>query len=139
MIIKRTALGFSLRSFVSRDLNEVRAIVEGALSCKFHRAAREGVDVWLAEALGMRLALAVAPGREGKLTYQLHGFVDDVRYLDCPPGDEVQVEQMDIGVAIADLLWVHGAGYWWPASEEDQEAEIAHAREEDGREREDDL
>jgi hypothetical protein len=123
--MKRTVLGFTLRADAMVPLAEICKRVEGAFGCKLQEDNYHGIPVLKTELLGMRILLSQWCGLEERETFQLHGFVDDPRFLEGSEED-LGVYQIDISQAIIDLLAVHGAGDWRVPSRVEIEAEIEY-------------
>jgi hypothetical protein len=75
--------------------------------------------------LGMQVLFSQWRGLAGKPTFQLHGVVDDPRFLQ----GEVGPDAININQAVIDLLAVRDGGEWRIPSQAEIEAEIAYGEE----------
>lgn len=126
--MKRTALGFSLRVDAKIPLSEMRNLVAKALGCQLVEADYHGTPVLMSELLGMRILLLQWFGLNRELTFQLHGLIDDPKYLEGNEDEIIEVVEIDISQAVIDLLLLKGAGEWRIPSCEEIEAEIDYEK-----------
>jgi hypothetical protein len=129
--MKRTILGFSLRSDAGIPVDEMRACVEQTLGCTLAAGDYHGVSALLGELLGMRILLLPWRGLNWAEVYQLHGMVDDPRYLEAPNGAKVAVTEINLNDAIIDLFAVRKQIEWRAPSFAEVEAEANYADEVD--------
>jgi hypothetical protein len=124
--MKRKALRFSVRSDAVVPLDEMRARVETAMGCSFREGDFHKVPALVTELLGMTISLFEWRGLAGARTYRLQGRTGDARFLEAPGGQVAELEGIDIGQAVIDLLAVRDAGDWRIPSREEIEAELDH-------------
>jgi|SRR5580658_9687566 hypothetical protein len=121
--MQRTVIEFSLRSDANADFQSMRTVIEKSLGCKFREATLQGSDVFTTMILGMQIIFGVWRGIGAQLTFQLHGIVNDPRFLTgitCdPPLNIISIDQ-----AIIDLLEINGAPGWRVPSKAELDAEI---------------
>ncbi|HXU35892.1 MAG TPA: hypothetical protein VN937_05975 [Blastocatellia bacterium] len=126
--MKRTVLDFSLRTEAEGSLDDMGKLVEQALGCKLVRGNYHGMPVLKSMLLGMQVLLSEWRGLDGKETFQLHGLVDDPKFLEGSEPD-LGVIGIDINQAIIDLLALRGAGDWHVPTRAEIEAEIEYGEE----------
>jgi hypothetical protein len=126
--MKRTVLGFSVRADATISLAEMRKRIEGAFGCKLQEGNYHGIPMLRTELMGMQILFSEWRGLGGADTFQLHGFVDDPKFLEGSD-DDVGVIEINIAPAIIDLLAVRAASEWRVPSQAEIEAEIEYGEE----------
>ena len=130
--MRRTVLGFSIRIDATAPLSEMQSLVEQALGCTLVEAQYHGTPILMSELLGMRILLSRWRGLNRVETFQLHGVVNDVRFLDTQASEtDVGPLEINISQAIIDLLSVRGAGEWRIPSQAEIKAESEYGEEVD--------
>jgi hypothetical protein len=116
MTKRKKVLGFSIRSAGVGSVAATRAAVEQALACHFEPTTHGGIPMWSTNLLGMRVLFALGSTPDPREAFELHGIVYDLRF-EKQDDEAVELEEIDISVAVADLLELNGAGQWWVASQ----------------------
>lgn len=124
--MKRRVLRFSVRSDAAMPLDEIRDRLEAAIGCSFREGHFHKVPALVTELLGMTISLFEWRGLAGARTFRLQGRTGDAQFLEAPGGQVAELEGIDIGQAVIDLLAVRGAGEWRIPSREEIEAELDH-------------
>src|SRR4051812_32771915 len=78
---KNTILDFSIRTDATLPLIEMHLLVNHALGIKLIEGDFHGTPVLMTEVFGMNIFLGLWKGLKGIPTFQLHGIVDDIRFL----------------------------------------------------------
>lgn len=86
-MVVRVAFEFSIRTDSTVSLEEVRQCVERALGCSFRVKDFRGTPA-RADFLGMRVYLYKWRGIANRSTFQFHGRLRDVNFLDAPEGGD---------------------------------------------------
>ena len=126
--MKRTVLEFSIRSRSEAPLSDARERVAAALGCTFRPGRFRGLDVEVADLLGMYVALYEWRDGAGRVL-RLQTDVEDPRLYEGV--DEFAGQ--DIADAVIDLLQARGAGRWYRPTAEDVAGEVAYGEEYDAR------
>ena len=118
------SLRFSLRADAEGSLDEMRLLVEPALGCVFTPdTVQHDRFFFKAELLGMRILLGEWQGLAGRRTFQLHGAA--LAIPNAPT--DIEYDDLDINLAIIELLAARGAGQWRVPSHAEIQAEVAYA------------
>lgn len=128
--MRRSILEFSIRTVGEpSDVPDVRRRVEAALGCRFSEGAFHNIPALVTDLLGMRVGLFGWRGREDRSVIRMDSHVGDERLLAYDGDEAPDLEYIDIGPAVVDLLKVTGAGHWYLPDAADIAAELAYGEE----------
>ncbi|MBJ7597143.1 MAG: hypothetical protein DLM67_14050 [Candidatus Nephthysia bennettiae] len=124
---KRKVVEFSLRHYSEIPLEVMANRVGQAIGVTFHESDEEDMPGVVTEVFGTNVALYDTRGLNNRVVFILTSWVTDMRFLDGPGGQGVELEGIDISEAVSDLLAVRRVGEWHPPAEAEVAAELAHA------------
>jgi hypothetical protein len=127
MKMKRKVIEFSLRHYSETSLDVMAHRVGLAMGVSFHESDEEDMPGVVTELLGTNVALYDTRGLDNAVVFILTSWVTDMRFLDAPQGQDVELDGIDISEAVSDLLAVRGGDEWHPPTEAEVAAELAHA------------
>lgn len=125
--MRRHVLVFSIRTAGEpAAVGELRERVEIALGCGFLEGSFNRTPALVTEILGMQVGLFGWRGRGGTGVIRLDGQLGESRLFDYAGDDVPEIDFIDIGRAVIDLLKVRGAGDWYVPDALDLQAEEAY-------------
>jgi hypothetical protein len=126
--IHRQVFDFSVRCYTDEDLTEIEDLtavgetIGAVLGTSFRPGIHLDVEGLVGSFLGLKVGLHDWAGLKGPVII-LTAHSQNAKYLKVAPGDQVDIQMVDIGQPIADLLEVELGGGWHPASPEEIKAE----------------
>lgn len=126
----RSILEFSIRTAgAPSDLPDMQPRVEAALGCRFSEGTFHNIPALVADVLGMRIGMFGWRGRDDRTVIRMDSYVGEERLLAYDGDEAPDLEYIDIGPAVVDLLEVGGAGHWYLPDAADSAAELAYGEE----------
>jgi hypothetical protein len=128
-LIHRQVFKFSVRCYSDENLTKVEALtavgetIGAVLGTTFRPGTYLDVDGLVGNFLGLKVGLHDWAGLKGPVII-LTSHSENANYLKVGPGDQVDIQMVDISQAIADLLEVELGGGWHPPSPEELQAEL---------------
>jgi hypothetical protein len=114
--MKLVVPGFSLRTPAEVATDEMAATVSTVLGCTLQPGDYHGEPVYRATLLGMVVLLTAWPGKDRKLMFQLHGFVENATFADS--------DVVDLSDVVRSLLLSKTARDWYQPTAADLDAEV---------------